>query len=258
MRKTVAGLVLAVLLCAGSVAVQAQDAPGGSLARVSFWSVSDAAAFETGLKAHNEFHARHDDPLPIHTFEILTGPRTGQYMRTEFGRTWADFDAEEAMADEDAEDSANDFYPYITSAEPAIYKWLPELSRMPAGGIMPMAEIFIFDLKWGSERSFAETIGKIHAALSEMEDFRPYIWYRLEDGGDVPTWVVSLPSANWAGFGDDSNDKLGAILAEKYGEEEAGAIVEAMAAAVEHETQYTIAYRKDLSYLPAAGDEPGM
>lgn len=253
MRKIVTGLVLVVVLCAGSFAVHAQEAPAGTLAKVSLLTVSDVAAFEAGVKAHNEFHAHRHDPLPIQTFEIITGPDDGKFFRAQFGRTWADFDAEEAMADEDAADVAKTAGPYISSVVPSIYKLMPELSNMPKGDITPMAKIIVFDLRWGSEQGFAEAVGKVHAALSEIEGFRPYIWYRLEDGGEVPTWLVSLPSNSWTDF-DDSDRQLGPILAKKYGEEGAKAIFAGMQAAVEHETQYTIAYRKDLSYLPAAGD----
>lgn len=251
MRNMVLLAVLVVVLTA--VPVAAQEAPAGNLAQVVSFVVTDAAAFEAGLKAHNQYHAGLNDPMPIQTFEIITGPRGGEYLRGSFGRTWASFDAEMANLAADAADTAQNLDPHVTRSEVTIYEVQPEISRFPEGGIRPLFKIIEFRLKWGHERTFMDAIGKIHAALGEVEDFRPYIWYRLEDGGHVPTYVVSLPSDDWAGFAQPDRG-IDQIVGEKYGEE-AGAIFEAMGSAIESESNYTIAYREDLSYLPAGGAE---
>lgn len=251
MRKSLACLCLAVV--SAVVPAAAQEAPRGNLARVTYWTVADADAFEAGVQAHNQFHASLGDPVPIHTFEVVTGPRVGQYIRASFGHTWADFDAEMANLEGDAADSAKNLDPHVTGSVPAIYEALPELSHYTEGGVRPLAKIITFQLKWGHERAFMDAVGKIHAALSEVEGFRPYLWYRLEDGGHVPSYVVSLPSDDWAGFAQPERG-IDEIVGEKYGEE-AGAIFEAMGSAIESESSYTIAYRSDLSYLPAVPAE---
>ncbi len=247
MRKTLAVLVPALVLSLAAAPLAAQDG-GGTLARITYWSVNDAAAFETGLVAHNAFHKAQKDPSAIHTWEIISGERSGQYVRGSFGHTWADFDAEEAMAEADAADSAAHLDPHVTAAEPRIFRFIPELSR-PAGGPKPLARILVFELRFGKNRQFEEAVAKVHAALGEVEDWGSYSWYELIDGGRLPSYVLSLPRDNWAGF-TPHEPGLAAIVAQKYGDQ-APAILGAIEDAVEHQVAYTLVYRADLSYVPS-------
>lgn len=229
---------------------------GGDLARVSTWTVDDAAAFEAGLKAHNDFHRSHDDPSAIHTFEIITGKNAGRYMRASFGHTYADFDAEAAMMAEDAADSAQHLEPYVTHVEPALYRFLPEISRLPEGGISPLARVLVFEVTWGRADEFLGAIAKIHAAIGELDEPGAYIWYELVDGGSVPTFVASLPRENWAGFAGFEPEDVGKAVMARYGADGAS-VFEAMESSVESEVRYTIAYRADLSYVPATAGDGG-
>ena len=250
MRKILSVFVPALVLLLAAVPLAAQDA-AGTLAHVTFWSVDDVAGFEAGLVAHNAFHVAQKDPSALFTWQVISGERNGQYVRASFGHTWADFDTEEKMAPADDADSAVHLTPYITHSDPGTYRFIPEISRPAAGEPTPLARILVFHVKFGKSRQFEGAVAKIHAALNDVEDWGNYLWYELVEGGPVPTYVLSLPSANWVGF-TPHEPGFAAIVGKKYGDQ-AAAILAALDDAVESEDSYTIAYRKDLSYIPSAG-----
>jgi hypothetical protein len=250
MRQALAVLVPALAALAAAAPLAAQG--GGDLARVAYWTVDDVAGFEAGLAAHNAFHAAQQDPTPLFTWQVVSGPRAGQYVRASFNHTWADFDAEEKMAAADAADSATHLDPYLAADLPGIYRYRRELSRPPEGGPQKLARILAFELKFGKSRQFEEAVAKVHAALAEVETWGNYLWYERIDGGQVPAWVLSQPSDTWAGFAPH-DPGLAALVAKKYGDQ-AAAILGAIEEAVERQEVYTLAFRGDLSYVP--GGEP--
>ena len=72
------------------------------------------------------------------------------------------------------------------------------------------------------------------------------------DGGDIPTFIVVLPSDNWAGFAP-ADPSIGEMLGEAYGEEGAAKIFAAFES-VDEQHSATFAYRPDLSYTPAMAE----
>lgn len=246
----IAVLVTAALLAAGAAA--AEDAPG-TIARVDYWTIKagTTADFEKGLKAHNALHAKQADPHALLTWQVLTGKRVGQYLRGSFGHHWADFDVDAETRAADDADSAVNLDPYIVAADPGLYHYLPDWSRTKSGaaGPAPLSQVLIFHVEFGRSPDFARTVGKIHAALSKI-DWPDYRWYQLADGGEIPTYVLSLPRENWAAY--EPQGDLASALVTEYGEEGAAEIFRALAEVVKEQIAYTVAYRADLSYLPAA------
>ena len=127
MRKILSVFVPALVLLLVAALLVAQDG-GGIFVWVTFWSVNDVAGFEAGLVVYNAFHVAQKDPLALHTWQIISGERTGQYVRASFGHTWADFDAEEKMALADDADLAVHLTPFITYSELGTYCFIPEIS----------------------------------------------------------------------------------------------------------------------------------
>ncbi len=245
----IAALAAAAALAAGAAA--AQDAPG-TIARVTYWTLHSGtvADFEKGLQAHNAFHAEQGDPHPIHTWRVITGERAGQYLRGSFGHHWADFDEPAKWAEADDADAAANVDPFLAAEEPALYRFLPDWSRTKSGLPVPapLSQVLLFHVKFGRSPEFAQTAAKIHAALSKV-DWPDYYWYQRIDGGVIPTYVLSLPRANWAAY-EPAGD-LAAVLTNEYGEEGRDAIFAKLAEVVEKEISYTAEYRADLSYVPA-------
>lgn len=253
MRTTATIVVSAVLLALGLMLVPT-SAEGGDVARVTYWTVRDGHAddFEAGLKAHNGFHARHNDPQALLTWEIVTGKRAGQYIRASFDHEWADFDAAGEMVEADDADAAANVDPHIAASQPVIAVALRDLTNPGDGPPFALSRVIYFHVRPGKQRQFLEAVGKIHAALSKVEGGWPaYFWYEIVDGGTIPTYVVSLGRKSWADF-DPGDKNMAAVISAEYGAEGTAELFAAIGDAVEHEHSYTAAFRADLSYLPAA------
>jgi hypothetical protein len=255
MKKVLAALtVLAALSLALPADAFAQEEPG-VVARITFWTVRDGMEdeFEEGLKKHNAFHASIDDDWAIHTWQIVSGKRTGQYVRASFGHHWADFDREEEIAEQDSADSAQTLDPYIASARTQFYRFLPDLSRPAEGGPSKLIRVVFFHLHQGSEPKFRGAIAKAHAAIQKTGWGSSYLWHELEDGGSHPTYALGLPRDSWAGFAPQDKNFV-EMLTEAYGEEDAGKVLRAITESIDHQWSETSAYREELSYLPGGSE----
>lgn len=241
-------LMLTVALAAGGPAMAQYD---GNLANVTWWTVeqADREAFEAGLKKHNEFHAAQGDPVPILTWEEISGPRIGQYGRGSFNHHWADFDQDPETLAADTADSNQHITPFIAGAEPTIWAFRADMSRPRTTGSGAVSRVFEFRVRPGEAFAFEQAVGKIHAALSKHGDWPSYEWYELVDGGRTPTYVVVLQRDNWAGFAPGEPSMMEAVSAE-YGDGTA-AIFQSLGAATEKQINSMIVFRPDLSYLPA-------
>ncbi len=249
--RTFSRLVLTCLLLAVLVLPAAVVAQDGTIARMARWEAQPGMTdeFEAGLKAHNALHVEQNDPNPLFTFEILSGDQVGQYLRGSFNHNWADFDDAGENAEADAADSAVNINPYLASTTTIFWRSVSNLSN-PADGLKPLARVIFFQLKPGHERAFTAAVGKIHGVLSEM-DWPAYEWYSLVDGGYSPTWVVVLPRDNWAGFAPGEKSFFD-VVAEALGDEEAAEVFKALGSSTAKQWSHTIAWREDLSYMPAS------
>jgi hypothetical protein len=246
---TIVAFAIVATLLAGPAAAQ-ED---GNLAGITYWTINDGATedFEAGLKAHNQYHAKIGDPVPILTWQAISGPHEGKYGRGSFGHSWADFDQDPAALQADTADSAKTITPHIASAESSTWQFMPDLSN-PRGTPGTVTRIIEFRVNPGQMETFEGAIGKIHAALSNQEGWPHYEWYALVDGGYVPTYAVVLPRDNFAGFAPGDVSFMEAVAAE-HGEM-AGEIFESLGAATKSQINYTLVARPDLSYWPSEGE----
>ena len=253
MKKTVVSLVLCALLLVLAPVAQAEEEEPGTVTRISYWTIKAGMEdeFEEGLKRHNDFHKAHNDDWALHTWQVVTGKNAGKYLRGTFGHHWADFDAEDEMAEADAADAATNMNLYLESGHPIILNHLPNLSHPPeSDGPSAMYRAVFFHLKQNGQRAFMEAVGKAHAAIGKTNWPSNYIWYEVVDGGRIPTLILVLPRANWAAFAPQEKS-FAEMLLEAYGEEEAGAILAAFGDSTALQWSETGAYRPDLSYVPA-------
>ena len=231
--------------------VMAQDESVGDIARVSYWKAKDGmkAELEDGIKKHNELHANKGDTHAIYTWEIVTGKHAGTYARGSFELAWSDLDRSEDYLKADTADAAATIDPYIESDVPVIYRFLPKWSLVPADKEpAALARVVHYHLKNGMRWKFRDVIHKIHTAVKRSGEEMYYLWYEVIDGGDIPTYVVSVPADSWADFAPTDNP-VSEILVVEYGEEEAKELYAAFDS-VDEQHSATFAYRPDLSYLP--------
>lgn len=221
------------------------------VSRVMLWKVKPGmeAKFEEGLKRHNDFHRKQGDSMALSTLQVQSGPNTGAYIRLASDRHWVDFDAEAAMAKADQADTAVNTDPYIASSTTSYYRQLTDVSR-PKAAAAAMYAIVFYRVKLGRTDDFMLAVRKFHDAIGKAEWPVHYAWFALMNGGDGPEFVLSLPRDKWADFNplEKSFDKM---LDEVYGPTEARSLGEMFDHSVSGMSSEIVAYRADLSYVPA-------
>jgi hypothetical protein len=244
---------LRIVCLAATAAVLALPAGAEDMmvSRVTVWTVKPGmeAKFEEGLKRHNDFHRRQSDPLALSTFQVQSGPGGGAYIRLAGDRHWSDFDAEEAMAKADQADSAVNTDPYIASATTSYYRLLADVSR-PKESPSSMYALAFYRAKFAKSRDFMRAARKIHEGIGKTQWPVHYAWFALVNGGEGPEFVLSLPRDKWADFNPPEKpfDKM---MEEAFGRAEADSIGETFDNAVAGVSSEIVAYRADLSYVPA-------
>ncbi len=225
------------------------------VARVVIWKAKPGmeARLEAGLKAHNAFHAKKGDPMPHSTYEVTSGPNTGDYVRVAGGRNWKDFDSEATWQKEDEADSAINTTPYIASALPMYYRMRTDLSHM-APGTTPAAmySLVFLRLKIGKVDDYESAIKQSKEAADKAKWPRYWTVFSLISGGDGPTWVISQARDKYADFNPPEGKTFAAMLEEQLGKDEARLRQEQSDASVASVFTEIIEYRADLSYAPAA------
>ena len=235
-----------------AVPVLAQDdAAPGDLARITFWTAA-GDGFEAGLAAHNDFHAEAGDPTAHLTWQIVTGKRAGTYIRGSFGHHWADFDGDPEFLAADEADSAETLDPHIASANPQIWRQLDAVSRPgSSSGPSAMAQVRYFHLRPFQQAGFMRTAAAIAAAADKTAWSGSWIWYELVEGGSIPTYILILPSDDWAGMAEPS-PSFAEMLMQAEGEEGLARIMGVLADTVEKEWSETVVLRDDLTYYPSS------
>jgi hypothetical protein len=249
MRKT--GWLLAAFLLPATSALAA-DQPG-TVGRV-FVTVPKAgmaAQYEAGRKKHMDWHRKQNDTWSWLTWQVETGPNAGSYVSGSFGHGWKDLDEwEKKLGDGDTADGAINMAPFSGGGTNGIYSYLPDVSRASAS-VPPMSQILHYQLNMGAEQEFRGAMKKVHEAIGKAGLDWHYGWYELVDGGEHPSFVLSLAMQGWADLGPGETP-FPAMLAKAYGEYEAGEILKSIDRSVKSVRSEVIKYRADLSYVPAA------
>jgi hypothetical protein len=211
-----------------------------------------AAKLEAGIKLHNALHVRKADPLGHETFEVISGPNTGNYVRVAGGRNWKDFDAENAWQKEDAADSALNTDPYVSSVMPMYYRTRLDLSHGPLGKPAPLYALTFLKLRIGKVDDYEAVVKQSKAAADKANWPRFWTIFTLLNGGDGPQWVISQARQSFAEFNPPDGKIFGDMLEEQLGKDAARLQQEDSDASIEAISTEMIAYRPDLTYTPAA------
>jgi hypothetical protein len=212
-----------------------------------------AQQFEQARKEHMAWHREHHDTWAWETWEVMTGPLTGDYLSLAGGHTWAQIEDWETKYGAEDEANANaTMGPYLQSATGSIWRYLPDLSRSsPSNAPATMAEAIHFWLKPGTSPEFSATLKEINDAI-QKEAWQPhqgYGWYSLVNGGPGPHWVLILPHHSWAEMAEPSVS-FSEMLAKAYGAKRAKSILASFASMVARQESEILVYRPGLSYIP--------
>jgi hypothetical protein len=251
MRK--AGFILAATLVWPGASALAADA-AGTVARVYVTAPRPGMVgqYEAGRKKHMDFHRKQGDAWAWFVWQVETGPNAGSYYAGSFGHQWKDLDDwEKKMGAADTADGAINLAPSSSGNTNSLYNYLPDISRPGGPTPSPMAEVMHYQLNMGAEEDFKAAARKIHDAIGKAGLDWHYGWYELVDGGEHPTYVLSIAMNGWADMAP-SDPTFPAMLAKAYGEDQARELLKTIDRSVKSLWSEIITYRADLSYVPAA------
>lgn len=228
-------------------------APAGTAAFLFAYHVKPGmqAQFDEGYRRHLRWHEEKKDPLVWYGWYVSSGERTGMFIDGSFGAPFGAFDRRvEPKAD--AADFAQTSAPFADTAFRSTYRLRADLStgwlledRQPS----PHVEVVHYVLRPGMERAFEEVIGKLRAALRQTQGAPVHTWYELVIGGEHPGYMLMVPRQGWGDY-EAARKTLDAALEGAYGAEQAQALRQSLAAAVDDVRSELWSYRKDLSYFP--------
>jgi hypothetical protein len=212
-----------------------------------------AKQLEDARKLHLAWHHEHNDPWAWETWEVMTGPATGDYLTLTGGHTWNEINAwETEYAAGDEADVQAKTGPYLAHVNGSVWEYLPDLSRVaPPGGAMTMAEVLDYRIKPGTGEKFAATLKKINDAILKTNWLpqQGYGWYRLINGGEGSRWELVLPHHSWEEMAEPPVS-FSDMLSQAYGSKQAKSILDSFDSLVVRESSEIIVYRPDLSYIP--------
>ena len=234
--------------------VAAQEKPG-TLAALEFQKPKNGMVkqYEDGRTQKAAWHKQQKDPQPLLVWEILSGDSTGTYIVGRLGKHWSDFDKPATPAQAELEEFQKVVGNYVDSIVARYYDLMPEISNPDRSGTPPkLDEIITFHVRYGNESDFRSAIGRVYDAAQKTKWPVHYEWYVLHSGGDVGTYVLFLPRANWADFEDKVDvNPFREMLKDAFGQAEADSIVDRIDTSVQSETSEIIQFRPDLSDLPS-------
>lgn len=246
------------LVCFGSMLaalpVLAQQ-PSGGVAQVTYSKPKSGmvAQYEQGRKKHVEFHRKQNDTWTWGVSEIVSGPRTGQYVAASVGHAWKDFDGRDAFNAADDADYNTNVAPFEESAVTTYWELAPAISILPTSPEpSALAQLFYFRLRPEAVEEFNLMAKKIHEGIQKTKwgGGAPYVWINLASGGDHPTMALVVFLPNWAAMAGPETP-FPAMLEKAFGRTEAAAILAGLSRATLGERSELLRFRRDLSYTPS-------
>lgn len=240
-------LLCSLLLVPTSILAQSSS-PLVSEVHVTTPKPGMTAQWEAGRKEHSAFHASQKDTWPVYVWQIMTGERSGSYLSAEPSHHWSDFDARQAFLKIDAPEVAKSMGSSTASTAMSYYVFREDLSltKPPATPAMMRTTVY-YSVIPEHTNEFIEAVKKINAAIQKTNaPVKPSRVYALNNGGDVPSFVLITDRATWADM-EPPQKTTEAILKEAYGDSQALEQIRRSCSKIVTELSV---YRPDLSYIP--------
>jgi hypothetical protein len=249
MRTRVLALaILQVTLAVSSPAVRAQSA---SIARLVFFEARPGtkSQFEEALKQQIDWRRDQKDPWRWLTWEYTSG-EVPRYCVGTFGHAWSDFDQVSVAGR--AEDVAGGAAGNLASTPPTVqyFEHLKEVSDPGPEGPRPtLAEISLYQLRYGKTAQFYSALREAHKAVSRAGHSTRYEWFELQSGGETPQFLLLVPRENWGALDVDPG-LFFQRLETGLGKRKARRVFEQFTSAVKTHQRWVVRLRPDLSLLP--------
>jgi len=250
-RITVALISLVVLALVSPVfAEEGQD--DGMLARSYSLKVKPGHAkeFEEGMKKQIDWYKKNNESWHWHTWQWETGENFGHYVFRSPGHNWQDMDDRAERGAMARAHFMEVMSPHLESMSAGIGVVLPQVSNWPEGlGMIPMATVYEFNVRYAMSEEFMHVITKIHEAITKSEWPVHYAWMVTVSGGEMPTFWVVFPHKSWADMAEPETP-FRAMMEETIGRQETEAVMAGLRKCVREQHSGLARLRPELSYMP--------
>jgi len=241
-----------LVLVAMSVLVAAREVRAQNIARVYVMTPAPGQqqAFEKALTAHAQWRKQAGDPWNWSVYEVVDGENVGTFVVRSGGHTWADLDAYDAGFEQQGTPRFNsDVGPLLAHMTSSTTQEDTALARLPKDearyGLIHLTH---YHVKPEHGQAFHALLAKIHKAIVDSDWPAYYAFASAVSGPDGQDVIMAGFHGSWADFAepDPAFDKM---LADKYGEEEAGKMMETFGESVWGWDSVTLRLRPDMSVM---------
>ncbi len=252
MRKL---LVSVTWLCVAAALAAAQNAPQESVCEVHVNKVKPGmtSQYEQGRAKHMAWHKAQNDSWSWNTYEITTGPDTGNYLVSSCGHAWKDFDAREKFNANDSLNATTTMGNTLAAETMSLYVLRSELSATPKPGAMPpYLSVVFFHLKPEAVTDFRNGVKQVSEAYTKTNTPRhASYWYTLVSGGAGPEMVLVQERSSIGDMAPMTDKSLDDMMKEAFGDQGA-TTMNTLRKAIYHTDSTLLHYRPDLSYTAPA------
>ncbi len=246
-RKVLPTILVALLLAVMSQSAWAQ---ASNLAQLYTFSPKQgmSVGFESALKQHVEWRMQNNDPWSWTTYQVIQGDNLGDFVVRSADHGWADFDAYDAgFGPKGSVQFLATVGPLMESETSSITALDTAHVRLPEDlAAITLIQVITYQVKPDQGQKFNEAIGKIHDAIVKKDYPVHYVFVNQVVGGAGPAVTLVVLFENWAAF-EDPDQPMAALLAEVYGQEEAGKIFEEFSGSFTSVESSVLRVRPDLS-----------
>ena len=250
MRRFTTVLAAAVAMCLVVPAIAQEDPPTIYRSYSLKVKPGDEADFQAAMKKQLEWYAENNETWEWHMWQWDTGDRFGEYLFRSPGHRWEDMDERSERGARASAHYREVVSPHVESLGSSIGSVLLDVSRWPDDlGRVPLVSVYTFQLNYGMDEAFNNTIAKIHEAIGESEWPLSYAWATTVSGGEAGTYALVIPRRSWADM-KGPEKPFWAMMEETIGRRKADAIRADLQKCVREQSSALARFLPDLSYFP--------
>ena len=246
MRK----LFVSMALCLAAGICAAQNPPAESVCEVHTNKIKPGmtAQYEQGRAKHMAWHKAQKDTWSWNTYEIVTGPDTGDYLVSSCGHPWKDYEGRDKFNEADSQNATATMGNTLAAETMSLYVLRQELSATPKPAIPPYFSVVFFHLKPEAVLDFRSAVKQVNEAFTKTNTPQhATYWYSLVSGGPGPEMVLVQERSSIADMAPTSPKTLDEIMKDAYGDQGA-TTMNTLRKAYYHSDSTLLHYRPDLSY----------
>ena len=253
MRRIAAITAILVFAVSANIGV-AQQAEESMLVSLNYVTVKPGmnAAFLAALADHLEWHRSTNDTHYYDTWQVVSGPRTGQYMWSVGPVTGDQLDDYDAFGPEDMGDwGSRGGMSLVERVETIVMATMPGFGNPPPADaeLPPLVHVWEIELEAEAIGSFTEALGRMDEIQSAVGDVDYVAWLMPISGiGFTQRWFV-----HWTdGWGDAMPDpeREARVMEEAGGPEAMAELMGELAGAIDETGSTSYRLLPELSFRP--------